>query len=388
MPSRDRTRLYYEDGGTRKRMTNGSLVINDSGDALKGSSRCQDTSGGTGDNPLSITHRLRDWCDPLNGHYDTSEDTWRDYSRWIPTAFRSNSVTHLSSLAPPSNSALATMLMARTNPSRPHVSLPAFAGELPEIPKLFKLAGETLLKKGANAFLSYQYGWKPLINDMGNFLDFNKAVNQRVDELQRLYSKNGLKRRITLYRQTAVGETTSTTIESGLGLLVSARRRSTSSMHIWGTVRWRPTQMPNRPLTDEEYRIYASRLVLGLQRGTGLKDLDFHSLASDIWQIMPWSWLADWGANIGEYIDAHRNTCPAVATSLNVMKHTKTWRTYSRNPGMDDPYTWLEGGNGVQSYETKERLQPSASLAASLPFLSGTQVAILGALGIQRLKLR
>lgn len=389
MPARSRSRAYYEDGGLRYREVQGEVVINESGDQIKGTSTCHDVVGTRVDHPLEIIQYNRDWCTPLSGEHSPGPGYLRKYDAWIPTAMRTNNVSHLTSLpASPSDGALATTLMARTNPNRPHISLPAFAGELPEIPSLFEKVGRRLIKDGANTFLKYQYGWKPLINDMGNFLDFNKATQNRIGELRRLYSKSGLKRRITLQTDTVVGAESIVTIESGLGLLVRAKQQSVTQRKIWGTIRWLPTEIPNRPLTDAEYLDYARRLVLGLQRGTGLSDLDFKALAGDIWQIMPWSWLADWGANIGEYLDAHRNTAPVQATRINVMKHTTTWRTYRRNPGVHDAYTWLQGGDGGLRYETKTRSQPSASLAASVPFLSPTKVAILGALGIQRMKLR
>jgi len=104
---------------------------------------------------------------------------------------------------------------------------------------------------------------------------------------------------------------------------------------------------------------------------------------STVWQIMPWSWLVDWGGNLGTFLKANRNIIPAQLTQCCVMLHTLTeWDS----PGLSGiknstPYS-LEPIK-IQR-ESKTRTSVSPSVTAQFPFLSGNQVGILASLATTR----
>jgi hypothetical protein len=60
---------------------------------------------------------------------------------------------------------------------------------------------------------------------------------------------------------------------------------------------------------------------------------------------------------------------------------TKTLSTFSYTRTDSLPFS---GGTAENTYETKERFVGSSSLNTNLPFLSGKQLSILGALAINR----
>lgn len=359
----------------------GTTLVNQSGGTFhQRSSHCEDVIDGThNDHPLLIEHIDRSGINPLTGQLVNIVHN-KKYEGWVPLYWQNLSGGHstISTSIDPGSS-----LMAKTNPSRPGLNVPVFIGELKDIPELFKIAGRTLLKKGANAFLSYQYGWKPLISDLGKALRFQDHFSNRESELRRLYDKGGLRRRITLSSGMVKEDLGVVYVESNLGTLIGCHVIRETSWQEWGTIRWLPTSLP--PTTDEGYRKLARGAYLGMVQTPRLRD-GFVPIVSNVWQIMPWSWLVDWFSSAGDFLEAHRNTIPAESVSPNRMLHV-TSRYIATRQDIDPDAGNFTGGDGVLLYETKHRSQPTASLAAALPFLSGRQMSILGALGIQRLRI-
>jgi hypothetical protein len=76
------------------------------------------------------------------------------------------------------------------------------------------------------------------------------------------------------------------------------------------------------------------------------------------------------------------NTVPASFTSACIMTETKTTQTFT--PVQTVP--GVVGGSGYLSRITKSRYTAGALLDIHVPFLSDTQLSILGALFVQRFK--
>lgn len=284
--------------------------------------------------------------------------------------------SHSSISGVPSNSALATKALALTNPSRPRVDLPVFAGELLDFPELFKIAGWSIFKRmrkgrkppgvaeaAASLNLNYQFGWGPLASDLKKFLDFTDHVNKRAEVIRRLRTK-GLSRKVDLFS----GSTSSSgdfTVHSGWANIWGERSKTTT-LKIWGHVKWSPTI--TTPSTERAIVQKAREAALGLTVDP-----------STAWELIPFSWMADWCINIGDFLMASRNIIPATPSTPRIMRHTRSeWST--------DLYYNVPSGWTVtpcRAYlDTKQRDIASASLTASLPFLSARQLSILGSIGI------
>lgn len=360
-------------------MINGVLVV-DASNSDPGSQvqvrddYCADETGRGVDHGLTIRH----WSNlmtPLNGIQQSSPTTWRQYEAWMVPGYPTKA--HLSIPGMPSVGASATRLLAQTNPGRANVSLPVFIAEMRDLPhaiKSIKDIGDQLIRKKvprtrdvAGQLLSWEFGWRPLLSDLRKITNFSDMIQKRSREIERLFSKGGLKRRLTLFEGNA-DHSQNLIIASSLGELVYVRQDRTTTTRRWGTVRWRPSAMPPKGPND------VTRLAMKAVFGLSIQ-------AEDVWNILPWTWLIDWSSNVGEYLAAHSNRIPCTASVPNIMTRTQTninWKHLSPN--------WVTGGEGVATYETLERALSSGTVEANLPFLSSRQLSILGSLAITRFR--
>lgn len=398
-----RTRVIERDSGTGGHAHwtyNGKdISVQNDVDTRDGSSTCVDIVDGTrNDHTLAITHNRVERIDRVNGEQNPGNTVNNKvFKNYVPDLYRGSQFpTHLS-IPKLSDAAQATTAKARSNPSRPVVNLPVAIAELKDLPGLVKYLGTELVQRRktrhnfhnqvGDAYMSGIYGIAPMISDIKGLLNFQTHVQRRAQELERLYSKGGLKRRIRLTEESATSTKANVPINNAVATL-SARRQDVTTITQWATVRWLPTELPPSTLSKKGYEDQAKGLVLGLGRNaTQLQARnDAWSDLSDIWNLMPWSWMVDWFSNVGDYLDSKRNSVPAQSSRINVMTTTKTIRTFTRIPGTN---SWASGGGASFSKETKTRSQhPGTAVSANLPFLSGGQLSILGALALQRLRVR
>lgn len=294
-----------------------------------------------------------------------------------------------------------------TSPSRDHVSLPAFIGELKDLPRMIRQAGRLLLapkeivdrakryinnpnsktgigtyvldkqlsagKRAASFHLAMEFGWKPLLSDLTKLIDFQAAVEKRRKEIDRLYSKRGLKRRITLEDRKYSGIVNGHLYfsEAGTVLQSGANIHHERSIKRWATVRWRPLKSSPLPPTDQQLM-------------SAMYGLDVHGLTYAVWELLPWSWLIDYFTNVGDVLKASDNSLGATVESCCVMTHTKQ---EIRHP----PAYWSFGtagsvtfSGGVYTNEKKLRVigLPSLSLNAEIPLLTGSQLSILASVAM------
>jgi len=350
-------------------------------------SRCVDVSGlPNQDHPLTITERDDRKWPVLNGYIDQGGGSYIEYRNYDPSAHIN--VSHLSaSPLLPSVGVSATLLRARSNPSREYVSIPNFAAEIKDFPQMIKQMkslgpllrnlrhrNHAALGAVASQYLGYEFGWKPLISDLSQMLQFQVQVDKRIVELNRLYSSTGLKRRLNLVDQVQTSETNGIVVDSSLGTFIRAKKSVVTRYRRWGTIRWRPTEVP-ADIGHQALGRTARRLVYGM----GHLGLD----ATQAWNVLPFSWLADWFTNFGTWLAAHRNDVPAAPTGpCNIMTLTETYESWQRT----DSNIAITGAEGVRILRTKERTQSSGTLSATLPLATARQLSILAALNLQRRK--
>jgi len=302
-----------------------------------------------------------------SGYYD--HDLWADnWSIHLPA------LAHLPLTGIDGGSAFATKTAARTNPSQAHVSLPTFIGELAELPFRVRAAGLKLMDKqtvnarslsGAN--LTYQFAIKPLVNDLVKMLDFTAAAEKRYNELKVL-EQRGLSRGIK-------GKGGTASFTSGLTVLHSfyfryeCRIKFTTTSEVWSSVRWKPNPS-TFPKSDVGKRKAAHRLVRGLTHA---------NILPTVWELVPWSWLADYIGSVGDYLLAIDNSVAVLNGPVCVMTHSKS-ESIAIEPAMS---SFITSSNPRRYRETKNRMvfYPTP-FAASMPFLSGRQLSILGSLAI------
>jgi len=356
---------------------------------------CVDTSGYGPDHNLNITHIDLSGVQPLTGEIIgvNRVDRWENN---YPTG--SSSVPGFG-LTPPgfaSVAEVATATISRSNPTRPYVSVPNFLFELKDLPGMIRDIGRLKLygkgesggpighapsaKDAANHYLSGVMGWAPLISDLRKLTNFQEKVNNRVTDLDNLFNGNGGLHRSVGKANPKTGKPGSWVFQTNkvssvfidtLGPSLTVKAEESILWERWGTVRWMSTALPSYHLSRKQMDQKARNLVLGLNVNP-----------KAIWDAVPWSWMIDWYANMGEYLGTYHNALPCAPSVVCVMTHKKAEIAWTRS---DQYVLQVHGGYGSRITETKDRSVVSGpSLTATIPFLSGRHFSILGALALQR----
>lgn len=366
--SRNRTTVYGSvEGSWKKGTTSGINRI-----SPIHTDACGDVIGNyPNPNPFSISKKTQGYC-ILDGSNGGSGLGLREFDQCpVLCSTRENTFP-----VAESNLDLATKARARTNPGRAHVSVPVFIAEMRDFPQLIKIAGRTILGTAGKSYLSWQFGWKPLIDDLGKMLDFTAAVEKRKRDLRKLHEKGGLRAKYSMSpKGTSVSSSgTNEWLESSVAI-VRANWQCTSVRRRWAVVRWLPSMDPSILKDEEAFTRYARDRVLGLSK---------HQITSNIWEALPWSWLVDWFTNIGDYLVASDNSVAHVAGSATCIMehivHETTRQVYDAPP-------WVTATMGVNAKrETKSRaVQVGLSpLSTSIPMLDAGKFAILAALYASR----
>jgi len=289
------------------------------------------------------------------------------------------------------NAALA--VLAGTNPSRPIVDVPVFAAELKDLPGMLKSAGNRIKRAtsfakrkksgfpeystidAANDSLALQFGWAPFLADLLKMLGFVKATENRINELDRLYGNSGLKRN---YGVTTLNQSKGKRSHY-CGPLYSAYASCTVSYEqfykSWGSVKWRPTSKP-------EYSDHESQLHLAQQLVAGVKDVG----AAQLWELLPWSWLADWFGATGNFLQAHRNTVPADPGPVCIMENFGIRAVSSVLDGDYDGASFSLESDPMIEYKVRHPVFGIPNPDVHLPFLTSKQLSILTPLAVRSLE--
>lgn len=335
------------------------------GNVWSGNHSCSDVVG-SGDNaPLNVFHETVEGgriTIPYSGFFSAYFDNYR-----CDMLDGSNTFAHLGVVGDPFDVDAATQAAARTNPSRPYVDAVANALQLGELATLIRDSGRSFIRSMGNNNLMYQFGIVPLVGDVVKMINFSDQVNRRVGEINRLRSQRGLRRTVSIGSYSA-SETQNRIVQSQ-GAFLGRDFNVVTTIAIKAHCRWIPDGVPSSLSSSNGVRRLARQAVLGLTFDN-----------STMWELIPWTWLIDWGTNFGQYFTAHRNIIPATLSDVSVMRHTRT-------VAQSDPVTlnpgFLEGIKYVR--ENKTRATSFVAPTAHMPFLSATQMGIVASLAVTRL---
>lgn len=332
-----------------------------------GSSECQDEDNGNHVTPngLLITH-LRNPLNLMNGDNLATGTQARKAWNLQTSSSAATSTNTLPAIS--SDASFATAARAAKNPSRPHVSLGVALAEMKDLPKLVRIAGNSIKGKLGSGYLSWSFGWKPLYNDLVGLSGFAVAFEQRKKELRRLAERGGLKSKYTgrskdnqidiVFRQSSPLIETSLAQVRAIETVLSTRRR-------WAVMRWVPT-LPPSILRDD-----SARAKLLAQQMLGLHGSQF---LSEAWEVLPWSWLVDYFVDVGDFLTASNNSIASLrGNTMCVMTHTR--HDCTRTPYEYPSYLGVSTAHGL--LETKKRSLQSGltPISASIPIISGGKLA-------------
>lgn len=276
---------------------------------------------------------------------------------------------------------MAWEILSKTNPSVPHVSVPTFIAEMKDIPGLVKGFGETLLKRAANGYISWRWALKPMISDLRKLFRFVKAVDDRVTWLMKLRAGQTLRRRVQL-GVTVIVDAPQLKVVQSEGCSIYGRFTSSYARKAWGSAQWK--LLPDSILPELGYGPLEKKATL-LTFG-----LTSHEALAATWELMPWSWLVDWFAGVGDIIAATNNSVGCTWQNVCYMRRSEAILSCVYDPVLSQAFALA--GLKNQSYKyamiRKERFVVSPVLplpVPRLPILTSGQWSILAALAAQRL---
>jgi len=279
------------------------------------------------------------------------------------------------------DAAYATQTAARTNPSKPYVDIPVNVLQIGEIVHMLREAGSDLIPKFGKSKvrfhsgniprdlgrgnLAYSFGIAPVASDLIKLFSFKDQLDRRIKEIERLKTPRGFRKTVELDSMTVtqvqniVWQSADTFIQSNCDVIGERKIR--------GHARWMPSADFSK-IPQSELMGMAKRSIHGMT-------IDF----STLWEILPWSWLFDWGTNLGDYLKSKRNIIPCSLSSISLMKYTVN---RFHVPTIVSGNNVMKGG--VIQTEQKQRYPVSITPEAHLPFLSAGQMGILASLAVTR----
>lgn len=305
----------------------------------------------------------------------------------------------------PSN-ALLDVLGARgfraTIPTKPLQQAAVFAGELRQLPTIsptvlavmrdraWKYVQSwrahvrkfpTYTKAVADEYLNQQFGWLPFLRDVESLVQPRAEVMKRVHQLERDSGKKVRRRRILTNTTSTSPMVITPSAGYGYPLGLSTSQLATSQGTKLTTTTTRETSWFSASYT---YYLAPATQALGVPRAVQMARL-IHGASINpevLWNLAPWSWLADYGGNVGTVLSnlSAFSSDNLVATHAYVMVTTEVTRSVA-----------LVGvgtrGGTVSCYSETSAI--CKRRARGMPFgfgftgsLTGKQTAILVALGL------
>lgn len=346
------------------------------------------------DQPLTIVHRsISGGTFNCDYNYPSYSSRLVDRPMWLVEGTRSGPYSN-----PPSK--VEPDMVARClskGPTTPSLDIGQFLGELHELPKMIRHAGDLLLKikrpsglnpvdELASANLAYKFGWAPFLSDLKGMFDIVDMIAKRYHTLYNAHTHRGVKIRTRLlkdsYTEESLSNGTFGSGTSGSSLRGYADIHAKISNEIWGTVRWRVRDVSR----IGEPPTFGDALVSAI--GLDGPSQGFVTL----WRLAPWSWMIDWFGDVANRLQALQNMIDYEPLSINIMETRRSEVTTSNYRWNPDFYS-----QGKLSYQPlavdtviKSRTQYDPSSLSQyfirMPILDPYKLSVLMSLGILGLK--
>jgi hypothetical protein len=239
-------------------------------------------------------------------------------------------------------------------------------------------------------FLNYQFGWKPFVRDVVNVCDVVINLEKHIEDTVR--RNNAWQKRY--WEEEVVSSSSLVHSEGGL-----ANSRITP---IQGSDWWQPwttnykvyRESASQVWYEGVFKFYRPEFDAGLESGypalrkarQTISLLGGNITPKVLYDVMPYTWLAGWFSNIGENLQMLQDQISGqvAAKYMYVMKKShEQYRYVTSSQAWDGKFVTLEAH---RRFELLCRVQSMGALDFSLksPILTGTQLAILGSLGLTR----
>ena len=284
--------------------------------------------------------------------------------------------------------------IARCKPTNGSADLSTALGEivkegLPSILGASTWRDRALTAKNAGSdYLSYQFGWAPLIGEISSFTDFIS----RSDDILRQYERDAGKMVRRKYHfpvesstsEAAMSESHPPQILTGANSFYKAGMGKCIRRRTVERNRWFSGAFTYHLPTGYDSRNELDKLALKA------KLLGVEITPETVWNLAPWTWAADWFSNTGDVLS---NVSDVANQGLilrygYMMEHTIVTDTYIHSgavPANNSMGVPREVADLVLVTETKTRQQANPfGFGISWESLSPFRLSILAALGITR----
>lgn len=263
-----------------------------------------------------------------------------------------------------------TKALANLNPGKSNTGVPLFLFEFKDFPEMLHHAGRVLTRHARasdypGSYLAYHFGWAPLVNDFNSLFNLAKQVADRADYFSRL--ERGSQVRRTLFNRlvdTSVSPTSYTSIPRSPGWIYEANVEAKTYVKVWYTANAKLAPGVSLPKSPRGLNAQAFRAVSGLSGNP-----------AELWDFLPWTWLADYFVNIGDFMQANIGLMSLMVTRMNVMHRTKIIVGHTNPRTVDGVFA-----SGYEAEVTDKRrkfyVNPIPWLAAR-PFLGFRQIFAL-----------
>lgn len=266
-----------------------------------------------------------------------------------------------------------TRFVNQTSPARAESNVPVALLELREVPSLIRSAKDLInvrkwrtskLNQLSDAWLSWSFGISPMLSDLDTILTLPQLINRRFEELRRLRDRGYKKSTRGLLQYTREPSVSENTFSQSWPFRIDTKETTSIAHSAWGHVIW----------TCETLKHLSDNQLVALARA---KLVDGDISINDLWELVPWSWLADYFASVGDYLGYIGNTIPGLVDRGSVMCRTNK---YLIAEVLGDPVPGITFPQIVLSYERKYRL-PGApgNYVSQFDVLSRTQLANISA---------
>jgi hypothetical protein len=216
-----------------------------------------------------------------------------------------------------------------------------------------------------------------MMDDLSKIYNFMQAADKRLRELKNLKDGKTLRRRCHLGKEQSSSSRSSVILHTQ-GTGIDGWRTTHYTREVWGTAQYKLAGNSDvHTMSDEELKYFARRLTGGF---TSYGALDA------AWQLMPWSWMADWMSNTDDLIAANNNSIGLTWEKICLMATTSSVTVTEIDHASRAKWYTLDGDYHM-SWQRKGRWLVFPVIPIPLPNLtifSGRQFAILGSLAICR----
>jgi len=274
----------------------------------------------------------------------------------------------------------------RMKPTQPNFQGLNAVYELREVPGMLRQRlSHNDLKNIGSYYLALQFGWRPLLNDIRNFVRTQMNAQKRLKQLLRDNGKP-VRRRVVLQELSESTSVTMTGYNAFDPVFVTQMYRApadikettTNIRRVWASARFR-YWLPPGP-QDVNWQRKMTAAIFGFQPSPAV-----------VWNALPWTWLSDWFLDIGGILE---NMDAGVADRLAADYYYIMME--NKSVGVRDVvgHYYHQGGSPHDITGTSSYTVGNKGRVPGDPFgwntsennLSGMQLSILGALGLSRLR--